>query len=288
MLIIVGYLMVIGAIVGGFALSGGHLAVLFQPVEILIIVGSAFAAFMMSTGIKTMKATGAAVGRCFKGSPYNKALYMQALTLLNEIAGRARREGLLSVEADIEDPANSALFKKAPLVASDHHGMEFLVDYLRMAVAGQLDPHEMDNLMDLEIESHHQEAMQPVDALRKLADGLPAFGIVAAVLGVVHTMESVDQPPAVLGALIGAALVGTFLGILLAYGFVAPLANMLEQRVNESSKLLQVLKAGLLSFVTGSAPIVVVEYARKVIPPAERPGFTELEEHLKQAKATAA
>lgn len=285
MLIVIGYLMIIGAIVGGFAMAGGHLAVLFQPVELLIIGGSAFAAFMMSSGIKTMKATGAALGAVLKRSPYDKELYLQTLTLINEIASRARREGLLGLESDIENPKESPLFQRAPLVLKNHHAMEFLVDYLRMAVAGQLDPHEMDNLMDLEIESHHHEAMAPVDALRKLADGLPAFGIVAAVLGVVHTMESVDQPPAVLGQLIGAALVGTFLGILLAYGFVAPLANMVEQRVNEEGKYLQVLKAGLLSFVTGSAPIVVVEYARKVIPPSERPGFEELEQHLKQAKA---
>jgi chemotaxis protein MotA len=284
MLIILGYLIIIGSVVGGFMLSGGHLAVLWQPVEVLIIGGSAFAAFMMSSGSKTMKAVGRAIPSLFKGSPYNKALYMQTLTLISEICNKARREGLLGIEADIEEPEKSPTFQKAPLVLKDHHAMEFITDYLRMIVSGQLDPHEMENLMDLEIETHHHEAMRPVEALAKLADGLPAFGIVAAVLGVVHTMESVDQPPAILGGLIGAALIGTFLGILLAYGFVSPLANALTGRVDEAGKYLQVWKAGLLALVTGAAPATAVEYARKVINSEDRPGFLELEEHLKKAK----
>jgi len=284
MLIFVGYALIAASVIGGFTLAGGHLGVLLQPVELLIIGGSAFAAFMIGAGGKTMKATGRAFVAALGASPYTKALYLQTLTMLSEIAQRARREGLLGIEADIEDPKNSAIFQKATLLAKERHAMTFLIDYLRMAVAGQLDPHEMDNLMDLEIETYHHEAMAPVEALRKLADGLPAFGIVAAVMGVVHTMESVDQPPEVLGQLIGAALVGTFLGILLAYGFVAPVANLLEQRVSDASKYLQCLKAGLVSFVTGSAPAVVVEFARKVIPPSERPDFLELEEHLKKAK----
>ena len=284
MLIIIGYLIVIGSVIGGFMLAGGHLAVLFQPVELLIIGGAAFGAFMISVGFRTMKEIGKGVGSLFKSTPYNKRLYMETLALISEISSKARREGLLGIEADIEDPAASPTFQKAPLVLKDHHAMEFICDYLRMIVSGQLDAHEMENLMDLEIETHHHEATLPVDGLRKLADGLPAFGIVAAVMGVVHTMESVDQPPAVLGMLIGAALVGTFLGILLAYGFVAPLASALESRVNESGKYLQVWKAGLLALVTGAAPSTAVEYARKVINSADRPGFTELEEHLKQLK----
>jgi chemotaxis protein MotA len=284
MLIILGYIAIVASVLGGFALAGGHLAVLFQPVELVIIGGAALSAFVVSAGPKGLKATFKLLPQLFKRSPYDKALYLETLTLLNDIAARARREGLLGLEAEIEDTANSTLFQKAPRILKDHHALDFIVDYLRMAVAGQLEPHEMDNLMDLEIESHHHEAMVPVGALRSLADGLPAFGIVAAVMGVVHTMESIDQPPEVLGVLIGAALVGTFLGILLAYGFVAPLVQLAEQRVAQAGQHLQVLKAGLVSFVTGSAPMVVVEYARKVIPPGERPGFIELEEHLKQAK----
>lgn len=288
MLIIVGYLIIIASVAGGFVAAGGQLGVLWQPVEVVIICGAAFAAFMMSSGTRLMKEVGKGVASLFKASPYKKALYLQTLTLISEICNKARREGLLGIEADIEDPEKSPTFQKAPLVLKDHHAMEFICDYLRMIVSGQLDPHEMENLMDLEIETHHHEAMQPVEALRKLADGLPAFGIVAAVLGVVVTMGSVDKPPAILGGLIGAALVGTFLGILLAYGFVSPLVNALETRVNEAGKYLQVWKAGLLALVTGAAPATAVEYSRKVINSGDRPGFLELEEHLKKAKTGAA
>jgi len=278
--------MIVGCVLGGFLIDGGHLQVLMQPVELMIIGGSAIAAFLIGAGGKTAKATLKALPTLLRGSAYTKQLYMETLLLLSNLFGKARREGLLGLEAEVEDLDNSAIFQAAPKFLKDHHATVFLTDYLRMAAAGQLDPHEMDNLMDLEIETHHHEAMGPVDALRKLADGLPAFGIVAAVLGVVHTMQSVDQPPPVLGELIGAALIGTFLGILLAYGFVGPLANLLEQRVTESSKHLECLKAGLLAFVGGSAPQVAVEFARKVIYPSIRPGFEELEEHLKENKLT--
>ena len=286
MLIILGYMIIVGCVVGGFLMAGGHPIVLMQPVELMIIGGSAIAAFIMGAGGKTAKATLRALPGLLKGSTYNKDLYKETLTLLNNLFGRARREGLLGLEGEIENMEDSSIFQAAPRFMKDHHAREFLADYLRMAVAGQLDPHEMDNLMDLEIESHHHEAMGPVEALRKLADALPAFGIVAAVLGVVHTMQSVDKPPPVLGELIGAALVGTFLGILLAYGFIAPLASLLEQRVAESSQYLQSIKAGVLAFVGGSPPQVAVEFSRKVIYPSDRPGFEELEEHLKENKIT--
>lgn len=285
MLILFGYLAVAASIVGGYALAGGHIAVLFQPVELLIIGGAAGAAFVISAGPKGLKALARALPGLLKASPYDRELYLQTLTLVSEISIKARREGLLGIEADIENSEQSATFQKAPRVLKDSTAMEFIRDYLRMIVSGQLDVHEMENLMDIEIETHHQEAMQPVDALRRLADALPAFGIIAAVMGVVHTMESVDQPPAVLGALIGAALVGTFLGILLAYGFVAPLSNALETRVNEANKYLEVWKAGLLALVTGAAPATAVEYSRKVIFSADRPSFEELEQALKKARS---
>lgn len=284
MLILFGYAMVIGSIAGGFLLSGGHLGVLFQPVELLIIGGAASAAFVISSGGETMKATASALIGVLKGSPYNKTLYLETLTMISELATKARLEGLLGIEADVENPADSPIFQKAPRVGANRRAMEFLTDYLRLIASGQINPHEMDHLMDLEIETHHHEAMRPVDALRKMADGLPAFGIVAAVLGVVHTMQSVDQPPAVLGELIAAALVGTFLGILLGYGFVAPVANLMEQRAMAAGKYLECLKAGLMSLMTGAAPSTAVEYARKVIYSNHRPGFLELEEHLRQQR----
>lgn len=284
MIVIIGYLVVIGAVLGGFLMAGGHLAILWQPVEVLIIGGSALAAFAISAGGKTLKATLGSLTKVLGGSPYNKALYMETLTLLSEIFNKARRDGLMSIEDDIETPANSALFQKAPKVLKDHHAVEFITDYLRLMVSGNLDSHELDNLMDLEIETHHDEALKPVDAIRKLADGLPAFGIVAAVLGVVHTMESVGIPPAELGKLIAAALVGTFLGILLAYGFVSPVANLLEVHVHEATKYLQTIKSGMIAFVNGSPPPTAVEFARKVAYSTERPSFIELEEHLRKAK----
>lgn len=284
MLILFGYMMVIGSILGGFLWGGGHLGVLFQPVELLIIGGSACAAFVISSGIETLKATAIALIGVLRSSPYNKTLYMETLTMISELATKARLDGLLAIEADVENPAESLIFQKARRVSANHHAMEFLIDYLRMIASGQISAHEMDNLMDLEIETHHHEAMRPVDALRKMADGLPAFGIVAAVLGVVHTMQSVDQPPAVLGKLIAAALVGTFLGILLGYGFVAPVANLMEQRAAAAGKYLECLKAGLMALLNGTAPSTAVEYSRKVIYSNHRPGFLELEEHLRQRK----
>jgi len=284
MLVIIGYVVVVGAVLGGFMMTGGHLAILWQPVEVLIIGGSALAAFAVSSGVKTLKATMGTIPKVLGGSPYDKTMYMETLTLLSDIFNKARRDGLMSIEDDIENPESSTLLQKAPKVLKDHHAVEFITDYLRLMVSGNLDSHELDNLMDLEIETHHHEALKPVDAVRKLADGLPAFGIVAAVLGVVHTMESVSIPPAELGKLIAAALVGTFLGILLAYGFVSPVANLMEVHVDESTKYFQTIKSGMIAFVNGSPPPTAVEFARKVAYSTERPSFLELEEHLRNAK----
>ncbi len=284
MLVLIGYAIVIGSVLGGFLIAGGHIGVLLQPVELLIIGGSAVAAFLISAGGKTVKATLKSMPLVLGSSRYHRALYMETLSLLNAIFNKARREGLMAIEDDIERPRESALFQSAPNVLKNHHAIEFLCDYLRLMVSGNLDAHEIDNLMELDIETHHHEAMQPVEALRKLADALPAFGIVAAVMGVVHTMESVGIPPKELGKLIAAALVGTFLGILLSYGFVGPLANLLEQRVAESTKYLQCLKTGLIAFVNGSPPPTAVEFARKVAYSTERPSFEELEAHLRKAK----
>jgi chemotaxis protein MotA len=206
------------------------------------------------------------------------------MALLYDILQKARKEGLMSIENDVEKPHESALFKKYATVGSDHHVVEFVTDYLRMMVSGNLNSHEIESLMDSEIDTHHHEAHAPVGALQRLAGGLPAFGIVAAVLGVVNTMGSVGQPPAVLGAMIGSALVGTFLGILLSYGIFEPLAGLLEQKVDESGKELQCIKTTLLASMQGYAPQVAVEFGRKVLYSTERPGFAELEGHVKGKK----
>lgn len=281
---IIGYLLVLGGILGGYLGAGGHIAVLMQPFEVVIIFGGAFGAFVVSNSPKVLKATMGSMGLVFKGTPYNKELYLETLTLLNKIFIKIRQNGLLSIEGDIDDPEQSEVFRASPKVLADHHAVEFITDYLRLMVSGSLEVHQIDNLMDIDIETHHEEGHLPIGALQRLADGMPAFGIVAAVMGVVHTMESLDQPQQVLGGLIAAALVGTFLGILISYGFVAPLTGNLEEKLGQSTKYYQSIKAALIACMNGYAPPTAVEFGRKVIFSAERPQFKELEEHLKANK----
>ncbi len=285
MLVIVGYLIIILSIFGGFALAGGHLASLWQPVEILMIGGGAVGAFVVGNSSKALKATLKGLPSVFKGTKYTKAVYMELMTLLYEILGKIRKEGLMSIETDVDEPQNSPIFTKYPTILADHHVTEFITDYLRLMVGGNLNALEIENLMDSELETHHQEGEIPIHCIAKLGDGLPAFGIIAAVMGVVHTMESVHLPPAELGILIAAALVGTFLGILLAYGFVSPLAGKLEHQLHESSKLLECIKITLLANLNGYSPVLAVEFGRKVLFTTERPSFLELEQHVKSSKA---
>jgi chemotaxis protein MotA len=284
-LVIVGYIVVVLSVFGGFALAGGHLAALFQPLELLMIGGGAAGAFFVGNNGKAIKATLKALPTVFKGSKYTRALYMDMLALLYELLTKIRKEGLMSVEADVDSPENSPLFMKYPTIMADHHIVEFLTDYLRLMVSGSMNAFEIENLMDNEIETHHHEGEVPVHVIAKLGDGMPAFGIVAAVMGVVHTMESVGLPPAELGILIAHALVGTFLGILLAYGFVGPLSGLLEQKLHESTKMFQCVKVTLLASINGYAPAIAVEFGRKVLFSTERPTFSELEEHVKGAKS---
>ncbi|NUU02894.1 flagellar motor stator protein MotA [Herbaspirillum robiniae] len=285
MLVIIGYLVVCGSVFGGFVMSGGHLAALMQPLELLMIGGAALGAFLVGNNNKAIKATMKALPTVLKGSTYTKALYMELMSLLFEILTKSRKEGLMSIEGDIEEPENSPIFSKYPGVLADHHLIEFMTDYLRLMVSGNMDAFQIENLMDNEIETHHHEGEIPVHCIAKLGDGMPAFGIVAAVMGVVHTMESVGIPPSELGMLIAHALVGTFLGILLAYGFVGPLSSLLEQKLHESTKIYQCVKVTLLASLNGYAPALSIEFGRKVLFSTERPTFLELEEHVKQAKS---
>lgn len=285
MFVLVGYAVILGAVFGGFALGGGHLGSLLQPVELLMIFGSAGGAFLVANPNKVIKSTLKALPSLFRGSRYNKSLYMETLALLFEILAKVRKEGLMSIEGDVESPDQSPIFSKYPMVTSDHHVVEFLTDYLRLMVGGNLNAFEIENLMDNELETHHEEGAVPIHAIEKMGDALPAFGIVAAVMGVVHTMESVGIPPAELGKLIAAALVGTFLGILLAYGFVGPLATLLQHKLDESTKMFQCIKVTLLASLNGYAPQVAVEFGRKVLCSTERPTFMELEEDVKKRKA---
>ena len=284
MLVIIGYIIVCASVFGGFALAGGHLAALFQPLELLMIGGAALGAFLVGNNNKAIKATIAALPSLFKGSRYTKELYMELMSLLFEVLSKVRKEGLMSIEGDIDKPEESPLFSKYPAVLADHHIVEFMTDYLRLMVSGNMDAFQIENLMDNESETHHHEGAVPAHVIAKVGDGLPAFGIVAAVMGVVHTMESVGIPPAELGMLIAHALVGTFLGILLAYGFVGPLASLLEQKLEESSKMFQCVKVTLLASLNGYAPALAVEFGRKVLFSTERPTFNELEDHIKKSK----
>jgi len=284
MLVIGGYVVVLGAVFGGFALAGGHLAALLQPLELLMIGGGAAGAFLVGNNGRAIKATLKDMPKVLKGSKYNKNSYMELMALLYELLGKVRKEGLMSIESDVESPEESPIFTKYPEVLQDHHAIEFMTDYLRIMVSGNLNAMEIENLMDVEIDTHHHEAMISSHVIAKLGDGMPAFGIVAAVMGVVHTMESVGVPPAELGIMIAHALVGTFLGILLAYGFVGPLATLLEQKAEEGTKMLQTIKVTLLANLNGYAPAMAVEFGRKALNSTERPGFLELEAHVKQKR----
>lgn len=284
MLVIVGYFIVLASVFGGFALAGGHLSALLQPVELLMIAGGATGAFAVGNSAKVVKATLKALPTVLKSSRYSKARYMALMGLMFDILTKVRKEGLMSIERDIEDPPKSGLFNRFPEILADHHLIEFLADYLRLMVSGNLNPMEIENLMDNEIETHHHEGGIPAQVIQKIGDGLPAFGIVAAVMGVVHTMASVGLPPQELGMLIAQALVGTFLGILLAYGFVGPLSGVLEQKVDESTKELQCVKVTLLASLNGYAPPLALEFGRKVLYSTDRPTFAELEQHVKKHK----
>mgnify|MGYP001757302025 FL=1 len=286
MFVIVGLLISMACIFGVFIAHGGNISVVLHalPFEIITIGGAAAGAFLMNNQMKVVKATMKGFGQCFKGSQYTKARYMELLALQYDILQKARKEGLMAIEQDVENPDQSPLFQKYPTIAADHHVTEFITDYLRMMVSGNLNAHEIESLMDAEIETHHQEAHAPVAAIARLAGALPAFGIVAAVLGVVNTMGSVGQPPAVLGGMIGSALVGTFLGILLAYGVVEPMGGLLEQKTEEASKEYTCIKTTLLASMQGYAPSTAIEFGRKVLFSDVRPSFSELEGHVKGKK----
>ena len=286
MFVIIGWLVALGCIFGVYIIEGGNIGVILHalPWELTTIFGATIGAFLANNQMKVVKAVVSGLGQCFKGSKFNKARYMELLALLFDILQKARKEGLMSIEKDVEDPHSSPLFQKYPTVGNDHHVTEFITDYLRMMVSGNLNAHEIESLMDSEIDTHHHEAHAAVAALQRVAGGLPAFGIVAAVLGVVKTMGSVGQPPAVLGGMIGSALVGTFLGILLAYAFAEPLGGLLEQKVEDAGKELQCIKTTLLASMQGYAPQVAIEFGRKVLYSGDRPTFGELESHVKGKK----
>lgn len=284
MLVIAGYVIVVCSILGGYLYEEGKLPLLFQPAELIIIFGSAAGALLVSNGPKVLSGILKALPTLLQNSPYNKERYTEVLILMHDIFVTTRREGVLALEQHIENPEKSELFRSVPSVSSDHHAVEFITDYLRLVIGGNFDAMQLENLMDMDIASHHEEAELPAAALAKMADGLPAFGIVAAVMGVVITMSFMDSPPIVLGEKIGAALVGTFLGVLLSYGFVGPLAALLELRAKESTKFFEAIKVCLIASLNGYDPATAVEFGRKILYSADRPSFKEMEKHLKRKK----
>ncbi len=234
MFLIIGYVIILAAALGTYAIHGSLLA-LWVPTEYIAIIGLVIGYFVAANNLSVIKATVGAIPGILKGSKFNKAFYVDTLAMLFEILSKVRKEGLMSIEGDIENPEASPIFSKYPNLVSDHHVMEFVTDYLRMMVGGNLNTVEIESLMDVELEAHHHEAIEPSHVVANVAGAVPAFGIVVAVMGVVNVMGSVGQPPAVLGKMIGGALVGTFLGILIAYGFVEPVAKLLEQKAHEGA-----------------------------------------------------
>lgn len=276
--LIVGTLIVIACTLGGYMAMGGKLGVLWQPFEVVIIVGSAIGAYVIGNPAHVLKATGGALGKALKGSQFKKENYLELLQLLYQILKVAKTKGNLGLEQHIEKPQESALFQQFPGVLANDTATTFLCDYLRMLTLGSEDPHEMEALMDEELELVHHEHSEVAHALTTMSDGMPALGIVAAVLGVIKTMGSISEPPEILGKLIGGALVGTFLGVWVSYGFLGPTAAKAQAVYNAEIKFLHVIKAALLAHMHGSAPAVSVEFARKALVGHDRPTFYEVEE----------
>ena len=287
MIAIVGIVIVFAAILSGFLMEKGHIMVLLQPAEFLIIAGAATGTLLVANPIYIIKAIVAGLAGILKGSPFSKARYLDTLKMMYQFLNKVRKEGLLCVEMDVEKPAESSIFKNYPQFLNDHHALEFVCDTLRTAITGGVEPFDMDQMMELDMEVHHNGAMQPIDALSTVADSLPGLGIVAAVLGVVITMGALGGPPEAIGEKVAAALVGTFLGILLCYGVVGPLSANLRKTADEHNEYLHVLRVLMLSFLKGSAPMIAIEMARRAIPAYVRPSFDEMEKNCKASKAEA-
>lgn len=284
MFVIIGSVIVLAGVIGGYLMEQGNLSVLFQPAEFVIIYGASIGGFLISSPLKVIGMVMSALIRMLTHKPLAKDDYQELLMLLNGIFYKIRQQGLVAVESDVDDVEASALFNKYPKVMKNHHAISFIADTLRTVMSTTIESHELDALMENELESHHEEMMLPSKSVGFMADALPGLGIVAAVLGVVVTMGKIGQPPEILGHSIGAALVGTFLGVLTCYGFVGPMGKNIEHMAAEDMQYLNVVKVGLLAFIGGAAPKVAVEFGRRVIPNSVRPTFSEVEELIRQKK----
>lgn len=282
--VLIGSVVVLAAVLGGFALSHGELAALWQPFELLIICGAALGAFIIANPMSVTVDTFKQLPQLFSGKRYSKVLYLELLALLYQLFNKIRRKGLVAVEKHIEDPQSSKIFNRFPSITKDEHALDFICDYLRLIVIGDMNAYELENLMDIELETHHHEQTAPANALTRVADALPGFGIVAAVLGIVITMGALGGPPEQLGVHVASALVGTFLGILIAYGFVSPTATALENMANDEAKFYECMKVCILATINGMPPQIAVEFGRKTLFSGVRPSFYELEQCVKGSK----
>jgi chemotaxis protein MotA len=277
MFAIIGILLVFGAVIGGFLMEKGHLAVLLQPAEFLIIAGAALGTLLIANPLHTLKNILGGILGVFGKSHYSEQRYVSTLKMMFELLNKIRRAGMLSIEMDVEKPEESEIFKQYPEFIADHHVRAFVCDTMRMAVTGGVDPFDLDQMMDLDMEVRHRCAHQPISALTTVADSLPGLGIVAAVLGVVITMGALGGPPEAIGHKVAAALVGTFLGILLCYGLVGPIGSYMGKEAEEEHAFMYVLRVLMISFIRGNAPVQAVEMARRAIPLHVRPSFEEVE-----------
>ena len=276
MFAIIGILVVFGCVAAGYLMEHGNLRVLIQPAELVIIGGAALGTLLVANPLHILKKIAGGIGGVFGSSKFNKQTYITTLKMLYDLLNKARKDGLMALEADVEDPAKSPVFSKNPAFLKNHHVCDFVCDSLRMAITG-VDAFDLDQMLDLDLEVHHNDATQPTAALSTMADSLPGLGIVAAVLGVVITMGALGGPPEEIGNKVAAALVGTFLGILLCYGLVGPIASNMTKAAEEEHAFLYVMRVLMVAFLKGSAPIMAVEVARRAVPGHVRPSFKELE-----------
>lgn len=274
----IGIVMILACVMGGYMAMGGKLYVLWQPFEGVIILGAAFGAYIIGNTGPVLKQTGSIFATILKGPKYNKAAYIELLGLQFSLFKLVQSKGILGLEPHIENPHESTIFNAFPKFAKDHHAVTFMCDYLRMVTLGTNNVHQLEALMDEELETHHQERERLVSAVQSLADGTPALGIVAAVLGVIKTMGSISEPPEVLGHMIGGALVGTFLGVFVAYGFFGPMAQSLKNIFEAEHKYYLSMKTGLLAHISGNPPVMAIEFARKMLMSEDRPTFAEVDE----------
>ena len=281
MITLVGFAVVIGSVLGGFLMAGGNPAALLQPSELVVILGTALGTVLVSTPFPVLKNTAVRLQAAIKPSPFGKKLYLDSLRLLYELFQTARKDGLVAIEAHIEKPHDSTMFKKYPAVLHDHHALDFLCDSLRLVLVGSVPPHDLEGLMDAEIDVHHENEAKTVGVLQKVADALPGIGIVAAVLGIVVTMGAIAGPIEEIGHHVGAALTGTFMGVLFAYGFLGPLSTTLEHVNSAEARYYHFIKSAVVAFAKGFSPIVAAEFARRSIFSEDRPSFAEMETAVK-------